>query len=629
MKNYCIGVNYWDSASGTDMWVNFDESVVDADFEALSRCGVDTLRIFPNWRDFQPVTTMYAWRGNFMEYRLTGDRFPENEFYLEPVMMERFLTVCDLAAKYGMKLIVGIVTGWMSGRLFVPPALEGKNIISDPEALMWQTKFCRGFVRAVKHHPAIAAWELGNECNCLGHTSSRYEAYLWTNTVRSAISLEDPDRPVYSGMHGIESEEGTVWTIQDQGELTDMLTCHPYPSPTVGGDVTPANRLRCTMIPTAQLAYYSGISGRPAMIEEQGTFSDMLINREGAANFLRVNMLSGWANGSKGYLWWCGMEHLNLSQPPYSWSMIERELGLLDIDRNPKPVGDTMKETASLLPELPELSAKLTDAVCVLSRDMKHWPVAASSYLLAKQAGFELQFRTSQQIRKSTDLPDAPLYLVPNLTGWAPLHKEACDALLEKAYNGAVLYISVATGFITECEKVTGMRSDGMYNAGSDHMTFTDGTTLPMQYQKKFLLESVGADILARDSYGNPVFTKNSFGAGTVYMLYFPLEQMLWNNALAFTGQDKADYSKIYRMIGETVLSAHPVDKASNQIGMTLHPTENGYTAVLVNYDNVTHDARLTVRDGWRTKPVYGDAARIEKCSMAVVSIFRDDGRIA
>ncbi len=121
MKNYYIGVNYWDSVSGTDMWVNFDESVVDADLEALSRCGVNTLRIFPNWCDFQPVTTMYAWRGNFMEYRLTGDRFPDNEFYLEPVMIERFLTVCDLAEKYGMKLIVGVVTGWMIGRLFVPP----------------------------------------------------------------------------------------------------------------------------------------------------------------------------------------------------------------------------------------------------------------------------------------------------------------------------------------------------------------------------------------------------------------------------------------------------------------------------------------------------------------------------
>ncbi len=623
MENYYIGVNYWDSVSGTDMWVRFDESAVDKDLAALRESGVDTLRIFPNWRDFQPVTTLHGWRGNFMEYRICGDRFPENEFYLDPVMIGRFLTVCDLAQKYGMRLIVAVVTGWMSGRLFVPPALEGKNIISDPEALMWQAKFCRGFVRAVKHHPAIDAWELGNECNCLGQTSSRYEAYLWTNTVRSAISMEDPDRPVYSGMHGIESEEGTVWTIEDQGELTDMLTCHPYPSPTVGGDVTPANRLRCTMIPTAQLAYYAGISGKPAMIEEQGTFSDMLINREGAADFMRVNLLSGWANGSKGYLWWCGMEHLKLSMPPYSWSMIERELGLLDVSRRPKPVGETMKAVSALLKELPQLTPKVIDGICVLPREIRHWPSAAASYILAKQAGIELSVMTSRQIRSASDLPDAPLYIVPSLTGWAPLHKEAYDALLEKAAGGASVYFSVASGFVTECERVTGMRSFGMHNAGGDAMQFADGCRLPIQYQKKFLLESLSAEVLARDSEGNPVFTKNVFGKGAVYMLYFPLEQMLWNDALAFTGQDKPDYSRIYRIVGEHVLSTHPIVSSNNQIGLTLHPAQEGYHAVLINYDSITHDAGITLAEGWRMEPVYGDVRAIEKCGMAVVLLTK------
>ena len=349
----------------------------------------------------------------------------------------------------------------------------------------------------------------------------------------------------------------------------------------------------------------------------------MLINREGAADFMRVNLLSGWANGSKGYLWWCGMEHLKLSQPPYSWSMIERELGILDLDRNPKPVGRTMKEISAILADMPELPAKQIDGVCVLPRETKHWPSAASAYILAKQAGIELCMMTSRQIRRTSDLPDAPLYIVPTLTGWAPLHKEAYDALLEKAYNGAALYFSVATGFITECEKVTGMRSNGMYNAGGDTMTFADGSTLPMQYQKKFLLESLGAEVLARDSYGNPVFTKNSFGKGTVYMLYFPVEQMMWNSALAFTGRDKADYSRIYRIIGEDVLNSHPIDSANNQIGVTLHPTADGYYAVLINYDNMTHDAEVTVADGWQMEPVYGDVRGIEKCGMAVVKVIR------
>ena len=623
MKDYYIGVNYWDSVSGTDMWARFDEAVVRGDLDALEKIGVDTLRIFPNWRDFQPVRALYGRQGEVVEHRLDGERLPEDCCCVDPVMTGRFLTVCDLAQERGMKVIVGVVTGWMGGRLFVPPALEGKNVISDPEALAWQARFCRGFVHAVKRHPAIAAWELGNECNNRGKTSSRYEAWLWTNTIRSAISLEDPTRPVYSGMHGLGSEEGSVWSIEDQGELTDMLTCHPYPSPTVGGDVTPANRLRCTMIPTAQLAYYSGISGRPAMIEEQGTFSDMLIDREGAADFLRVNILSGWANGSKGYLWWCGMEHLKLTQPPYSWSMIERELGILDTERRPKPVGRTMKETAGLLAGLPELPAKQIDGVCVLPRDVRHWPVAASAYILAKQAGIELDVRTSRQIKRASDLPEAPVYIVPCLTGWAPLHREAYDALLEKAYNGASLYFSVASGFITESERVTGMRSRGMCEAGGDVMTFEDGGSLPLQYKKKFMLESIGAEVLARDSGGWPVFTRNAFGKGAVYMLYFPLEQMLWEDSSAFTGLGRPDYSRIYRTVCAEVLGSHPIRHTNDQVGMTLHPSDGGYYAVLVNYDNTVHDAGIAVADGWVVEPVCGDVKSIGGCGMAVVRLSK------
>jgi len=422
-------------------------------------------------------------------------------------------------------------------------------------------------------------------------------------------------------MHGLSSEEGAVWSIADQGELTDMLTCHPYPSPTVGGDVTPANRLRCTMIPTAQLAYYSGISGKPAMIEEQGTFSDMLINREGAADFLRVNMFSGRANGSRGYLWWCGMEHLALTKPPYSWSMIERELGLVDIDRNPKPVGREMKAAAAVLEAMPVLSDKLIDGVCVLPRETNHWQSAAPAYILAKQAGLELTFRASTQINRTSDLPDAGFYLVPTISGWAALRKEAYDALLEKAAGGASVLFTISNGFVTEFEKVTGMTSNGMMISGGDTMTFEDGTSLPIQYAKKFMLDSIGATVLARDSSGSPVFTVNEYGSGRIYMLYFPLETMLWNRPLAFTGEEQPDYTRIYRTAASEVLDSHPCTVNCSQIGMTLHPCGDGYYAVLVNYDDRTHDARLTVKDGFEATAVYGDTAAITKCSMAIIKL--------
>ena len=65
MANFLLGVNYWDSISGTDMWKNWSEEVVYNDLKALSENGVRHLRVFPNWRDFQPVKKLYGWSNTF------------------------------------------------------------------------------------------------------------------------------------------------------------------------------------------------------------------------------------------------------------------------------------------------------------------------------------------------------------------------------------------------------------------------------------------------------------------------------------------------------------------------------------------------------------------------------------
>ena len=148
---------------------------------------------------------------------------------VDPVMLERFRFLCDRASENGLSLIVGLLTGWMSGRLFVPPAFEERNILGDPEAVKWEVRFVRRFVREFRDHPAIGAWDLGNECNCMSRVSGESEAWEWMNTISSAIRLEDPSRPVVSGMHSISTDAWADWNMYDQGELLDVLTTHPYP----------------------------------------------------------------------------------------------------------------------------------------------------------------------------------------------------------------------------------------------------------------------------------------------------------------------------------------------------------------------------------------------------------------
>ena len=50
MKDFMIGCNFWDSKSGTDMWLNFDEESLAKDLDALAATGIKYMRCFPNWR---------------------------------------------------------------------------------------------------------------------------------------------------------------------------------------------------------------------------------------------------------------------------------------------------------------------------------------------------------------------------------------------------------------------------------------------------------------------------------------------------------------------------------------------------------------------------------------------------
>ncbi len=350
---FSIGVNYWDSATGTDMWRKWQPDVVKADLKAMQENGVKVMRVFPNWRDFQPVQKLYKYHMNFKEYADYDEQPIADPYFIDKNQIAHFREFAAMAQDCGIELIVSLLTGWMSGRMFVPRALEGKNVLTDPEALYFTEKYVRGLVRYLKDIPNIIAWDLGNECNCMGDVSSRFEAANWISLVHHSILVEDNSRPIGSGMHSLDCQDNSLWHIEDQSVM-DFVTTHPYPSPTIYNDVEPYDKIRGSFMPTAQTVYYSDVAGKPCMLQEQGTFSQLIGNDDMGGDFLRINLLSTWANGGIGYLWWCGMEHLNLKNAPYNWNAVERQLGLVDVNREAKPVAKAMKLLSESLIDIPQ-----------------------------------------------------------------------------------------------------------------------------------------------------------------------------------------------------------------------------------------------------------------------------------
>ncbi len=630
---FLVGCNYWDSKSGTDMWKNWDPEVIEKDLSVLEGQGVRTLRVFPNWREFQPVKKLYAWAGGFGEYVFGEDELPldDNPSGIDPVMVGRFRAFAEIAEKHGMTLIVSLVTGWMSGRLFVPPAIDGKNLLRDPEVFMWTDRYVRGLVSALRDLPNIIMWEPGNECNCMAQLGSAAEAYTWIAFVTNAIRATDSTRPVSSGMHSLVGEHNGIWQLSHQGEIFDMLTTHPYPSKTIGGDREPYNRMRTTILPTAQSEFYRGLSGRPVMIEEQGTFGPTLGNREMSADFLRVNMLSAWANGFTGYLWWCGTEHLKLKKPPYAWSMIERQLGLLDCQNKPKPAAREMKRMESVLSQLPDPPTPTADAVCVLPRfGVKNQAMftGCSSYILGKQAGLTVTIRNCE-----TSLPESNTYIMPCIEGWQVTYRRTYDFLLERVHeHGADLLVTYDGGSLTEFEEVFGLRSLGVRELRGEHRAKFSFGEISYTADREIFLEPLGAEVIAENEQGNPVLTRYAFGSGHIWFLGFPLEKLAFSKVDGYDPTKNPPYYKIYELFGRSCLQNHIATCDNPYIGLTEALLDDGrYLVTAINYSDRPQPLTLKLPPNSAVKVLYGNTDVIPPCdgAVAVTKVACGRGEVA
>lgn len=615
-----VGCNYWASHAGTAMWSDWRGKVVSRDLAELARGGVEVLRVFPLWPDFQPLQRL----GPRNEYRLGEEPLANDELGragLSPTAMAHFAEFLALARRHQLKLIVALITGWMSGRLFVPPAFERCNVITDPEALMWQVRLARCFVRHFAASESILAWDLGNECNCMG-AASREAAWLWTQTITGAIRLEDRKRGIISGMHGLKLEPDAKanesdWLIQDQAELTDILTTHPYPLFTPYCALDPLNTQKPCLHATAQTCLYADIGSRPCLVEEFGTLGPMLASEKIAADYLRTNLFSVWAHDGQGLLWWCAFDQSHLPQAPYDWEALERELGLFSADYRPKAVLSELRRFRKFRDSLPftALPQRCREAVCLLSQDQDHWAVAYAAFVLAKQAGFDLEFQHVDQPLKS-----AQLYLLPGIKGTRVISRRQWRELRLRVQAGATLYISYDGGLLSEFEEVTGLRVEArdersggspLRSAMAKRGRFrlqagSEDTELSMAGGAHLVLNPIRAEVLGAEADNNPVFCRASFGKGTVYFLACAPEPELVKQPGAFHGEGAEPYWQIYQAFSKAARAGRIVSKSLPQVGLTEHTFEGQRRLVVaINYAPCPAPETFSLRKGWKVSKVF------------------------
>ncbi len=610
-----LGLNYWASHAATRMWTEWEPETVRKDLECIAEAGFTLLRVFPIWADFQPVMTLRTncYPGGFPQaYAFPGEQplpnTPAGRAGVSETMMERFEFLADTAEKYGLRLIVPLITGHMTYRVYAPPAVDGLDHFRDSESLMWQNRFIRYFVTRMKHHPAIAAWELGNEPNCMSRAKTRADAYSWTAFVTNAIRACDPDRPICSGMHSLQMENNqwdkqgkTCWTFSDQAELCDLLTTHPYPIFRDYINCDPANTLRFCLMQATENQLFADLGGKPSFIEESGTLRRTFSTFEALGRQLRSILFLAWRSNASAFLWWCAFDQRNMEFPPYDWEG-GMEHGAFTEDRKINPTGQAMSNFAAFMKRcsVQNLPPVRTPAVVLLSKAHEIYPLAHAVNAMAAQAGMPTRFVAAES---TAELPESNFYLMPCVQAKGGLTRALGRELLRRVSEGASLYLSFDRNItLTDLPDFCGFEIARRTMVHTPAIIAIDGIPefeVPVQY--RFDILPTKAHRLDRDGW----VWEYPLGRGRIVTVTLPLEQAMLSVPESF--QTRPAF-RLYELACMELQKRRILRTDDCEVLISEHPeSEERVYAVLCNASPEDRKSVLRLSAGWRISACESD----------------------
>jgi len=634
-NHFFTGINYWGSKDAINMWENFDAEAIEKDFRVLTDYGITHLRIFPLWPVFQPLKALYGPKEVY-EFGMGEDCLPDTPAGRAGVSeeaCEKFEIFCNLAEKYHLKLIVALITGHMSFRLYTPPAFEGRPILSDPTVMKWQRRFIKYFVQRFHFMPAIVGWDLGNEVNSLPGLDGKHPDtfYVWCAAMADAIRSVDTLHPILSGIANSTIASGPS-NLKTAGEIYDIHTTHPYHI-----FYTNTEPL-CSMEPIFDLPYRCRISediaGIPTFVQEFGSIGYANCSKKTEADFYRASLLTCLAHGFHGTMWWCAFDQGEFDYAPYRWNTIGSDYGFFDRNRNPKPVAEVNRAFQQLLGKLPGgiLPPHQTDACIIVPRETTDSAkqlnsIMRTTYILAKQANMDVRFSYALD-----PIPDAKLYILTGLTHNKTITKQRLDDLLEKVKAGATLYLSLDAGLFRQLPEITGVEISYREQVKKVVKLHWNGQDLPISTRYVYHPESSRAEALAFSDEQEPVFFRYAMGKGTVYLLTLPLERHLAETPNIFTKVDTPPYHRIYRELARCADVRRSCDSDHPHIRLTEHPIDGEYIYVFaINYSGKPAKTKLTIQEGFAvSESIYGPLPEdgylsLRECDGALFIIRRKD----
>jgi endo-1,4-beta-mannosidase len=354
-------------------WSDFDAGEVDEEFAIIKEIGLNVVRIFLLWDDFQPDPTSV--------FRET---------------VANLVTVADIATKNGLGIDLTFFTGHMSGPNWSPRWLlggelppvahqdwlrdvvsEGKktdkgyrNMFHDEMALSAERLLLKTVVSALRDHPGIWMWNLGNEPDLFAWPNTSDDGAAWVKEMVGLIKQIDPQHPVTIGLHGDGLHRDNGLRIDKVFAHTDVAVMHSYPM------YTPWARqpLDPDFVPFT-CALTAALAGKPVLMEEFGGCTaqpgepshimkwietngrereQFMAGEEDFAEFIHLTLPKLQESGATGAMLWCFADYIpelwNL--PPCQNSVHERFFGLVRSDGSLKLHAKVIQDFAVTKPQV-------------------------------------------------------------------------------------------------------------------------------------------------------------------------------------------------------------------------------------------------------------------------------------
>jgi endo-1,4-beta-mannosidase len=321
----------------------YDPLVVRRDLARIAAAGMDTVRIFLRWEDLQP--------------RPTG---------VDAATLAYVVDTADAAAAAGVELIVTLFTGHMSGVNWIPTwatggddgdsrfrAVSGGAVRSSPQILRnWyadteivdaQALLAGDVASALSGHPALWAWDLGNENSNCTIPPDPAAADGWLDRMTSVLRAEDPRVRITIGTHMEDLENDRLIGPAEAARWCDFVCMHGYPV-YAGWSTGPADEHLVPFL--ADVTGWLAADG-PVLFAEFGQSTAppgqaptaLQVREDQAAAYTGAVLDALRAGGAIGALLWCYSDyHRDLyDDAPLDLAVHERTFGLWRADGEPKP----------------------------------------------------------------------------------------------------------------------------------------------------------------------------------------------------------------------------------------------------------------------------------------------------